>query len=66
MAHLPIKGNNCDKLFWNPSKNIEAMVQTNPVGCMHIHQTAIVKSRLDKNKTVNQSEILNVTLFFEL
>ena len=32
MAHVFIKDNNCAILFWNPSKNIEVMVWTNPDG----------------------------------
>ena len=36
--------NNCVKLFWNQSTNVEVMVHTNLDGCTHIHQTVVVSA----------------------
>ena len=52
MAFLLLKENNCAKLFWNPSTNVQVMAWTKPDGRMHaqhcthacIYTTEVVKT----------------------
>ena len=37
MSFVLLKDNNCAKLFWNPCRNVQVMVWTNPDACMHAH-----------------------------